>query len=304
MFGNKKKKLAEQVREILLEKRDIFESGLTQLAEGEQQIHTELCDTIENSSKIIDNVMLNIEEENALLQEMDVFSRDLSDAVDGYHQLSDAVFGQLTDVINLVEENKHYTSPAKYLTETSAAMKQVCKKHEARLEKLAESSREMSVMALNAAIEAGRMGESAKSFVEISEEIRQAAGIYEQTTLSLKEEVEDSYQKIQELEDTIHRLVVLIKDGNIATTRLLKKCQQTEKMIKHSAMRDFSEDLVLMRDKVVGMRNLDEEVLKCEERNKLQMQDIQEEVLRQKNEFAELESDLSYLFDTAEKQLK
>ena len=307
MFGSKKNKLEEQIREAFFEvaaKRKVFETGMAQVEEGESHIHTELCQIMENSIGLVNNAMLNIEEESALIHTIDDFSRNLREAVGGYTQLTEAVSVQMADITNLVEENKHYTSPAKYLTEAPTALKQSCESYETQLEELAETSRQMGVMALNAAIEAGRMGESAKQFVAVSEEIRQAAANYEQATLSLKEEVTSSREKIEELEDTIHRLVALIKEGNIATTRLLKKCQETEKMVQNSTMRDFSDDLILMRDKVVGMRNLDEEIAKCGERNHIQLSDIQEEVLNQKRELAELESDLSYLFDTAEEQLK
>ena len=126
---------------------------------------------------------------------------------------------------------------------------------------------------------------------------------YEKIALNLQEEVRASKEKIEELEDTIHHLISLIKESNMGTNRLLKKGQEISKAIQTSTMRDFSEDMLLVRDKVVGMRNLDEEVAKCGERNKIQLSDIQEDVQMQKNTLAELESDLSHLLDTAEEQL-
>lgn len=307
MFGSRKNRREEQIREIFSEvsaQRSVFETGMSQIEEGEKHIHTELCQITENSVELVNNATLNIEEESALIHTIDDFSRDLKEAIEGYTKLTEAVSKQMVDITNLVEENKHYTSPAKYLTEAPVSLKKSCESYEKQLETLAENSRQMGVMALNAAIEAGHMGESSKKFVTVSEEIHQAAINYEQVTLSLKEEVISSYKKMKEMEDTIHRLVALIKEGNIATTRLFKKCQETEKMIQNSTMRDFSEDVILMRDKVIAMRNLDEEVAKCAERNQIQLKDIQEEVLNQKRELTELESDLSYLFDTAEEQLK
>lgn len=307
MFGNKKKKLEAIVRERfsdVLTQRNAFEDGMSQLEDGQKQIHTELCQITENTTNLVGNAMLNIEEESVLLQSMDDLSKELLDAANGYVQLKDAVLEQVVDITNLVEENKHYTSPAKYLTETPILLKKSCTTYERKLEELSENSRKMGIMALNAGIEANQMGESAKQFVTVAEEIHQAAINYEEEILRLKEEIITSHKKIEELEDTIHRLVSLIKEGNIATTRLLKKSQATEKMIKKSTMRDFSNDLVLMRDKVVGIRNLEEEVTKCGERNKIQLTDLQEEVLHQKKEIIELESDLSYLFDTTEEHLK
>ena len=67
---------------------------------------------------------------------------------------------------------------------------------------------------------------------------------------------------------------------------------------------DFSEDLITIRDKVVAMRNLDEEIAKCGERNKIQLSDIQDDIQNQKQEIAEMESDLLHLLDSAEDQFR
>lgn len=306
MFGNKKNKIEEQVKEVfseISEKRNDFEMRISQLEEEEKHIYADVYQVMANTNDLVNNAMLNIEEESALIHSIDDFSRDLRAAVTDYGQLAEMVQNQMETAAELVEENKHFTSPAKYLTEAPASLKQSCQSYEEQLQEMAEYGRSMGVMALNAAIEAGRMGENAKQFVLASEEIRQTALAYEKAAITMKEEVVSSRAKIDELEETIHHLVSLLKDSNMGTTRLFKKCQETSSMVQNSSMRDFSDDMILFRDKVVGMRNLDEEVAKCGERNKIQLSDIQEEIQAQKNEFAELESDLSHLFDTAEEQL-
>ena len=73
--------------------------------------------------------------------------------------------------------------------------------------------------------------------------------------------------------------------------------------MNQSGMRDFSADLIPLRDRVVNMRNLDEEIAKCCERNKIQLSDIQEDIQNQRQELAEIESDLFYLLDAAEAQV-
>ena len=127
---------------------------------------------------------------------------------------------------------------------------------------------------------------------------------YEKAAVAMKEEVEASYSKIVEMEETIAHLVALLKENNIGTAKLFKKCQETQKFMEKSSMRDFSEDLILIRDKVVNMRNLDEEIAKCAERNKIQLSDIQEDIQNQKQELAEMESDLLHLLDSAEDSFK
>lgn len=306
MFGNRKK-VEEQINEIFTEikgQREEFEARVLQIESDGKGLHNDVCQAMDNSNELVNNAMLNVDEEAALIHTIDEFSRELGTAVADYSALTEIITKQLQSVMDLVEENKHYTSPAKHLTEAPASLRQSCEAYESQLDDMAENGRKMGVLALNAAIEAGRMGDSAKQFVAASEEIRQTALGYEKAALSMKEEIISQKQKIAELEETIHHMVALTKESNMGATRVLKKSQETQKLVNQSAMRDFSEDMILIRDKVVGMRNLDEEIAKCGERNKLALIDIAEEVNNQKNKIVELESDISHLFDTAEEQLK
>lgn len=307
MFGNKKNKIEEQINEIfsgIKEQRTGFETRVSQIESSEKSLHNDVCQIMGNANNLVNHAMLNVDEEAALIHIIDDFSRELSTAVAEYSALTEMVSKQLQSVMDLVEENKHYTSPAKYLTEAPASLKQSCESYEGQLDEMAEKGRKMGVMALNAAIEAGRMGDSAKQFVAASEEIRQAALGYEKAALSMKEEIISQKVRINELEEMIHHMVALTKESNMGAARLLKKSQETQNFVNQSKMRDFSEDMILIRDKVVGMRNLDEEIAKCGERNKLALSDVSEELLNQKNRVVELESDLSYLFDAAEEQLR
>ena len=303
MFGSKKIKRDEQIRDIfdhIYQQRVTFETSVSQVEEGRKRVYTDICQVMDNSNEIVTHAMLNIEEESATIHSVDAFSKDLIGALDSYEQLKSEVAKQLEVATALVEENKHFTSPAKYLSEAPSALKQTAQSYEQQLDEMTEYGKKMGVLALNAAIEAGRLGESGKNFVLAAEEIRQTAVSYEKAAVSMKEEVAASKGKIAELEETITHLVALLKENNVGTAKLFKKCQETKNFMEKSGMRDFSEDLISIRDKVVSIRNLDEEIAKCGERNKIQLSDIQEDIQNQKQEIAEMESDLLHLLDSAE----
>ena len=299
MFGNKKNKIEEQIRDVfsqVTEQRESFEQRVSQIEAEEKHIFADVSQVLENTGELSNHAMYNIEEESALIHSIDDFSRDLRVAAEKYSQVTELVRQEMETITELVEANKHFTSPSKYLTEVPMILKQTNESYEKQLSEMAEYGRQMGVMALNAAIEAGRMGEGAKQFVNAAEEIRQTALVYERAAVTMKEELVASQTKVSELEDTIHRLVGLLKDSNMGTARLLKKCQETNNVIKNASMRDFSDDMILMRDKVVAMRNLDEEIAKCAERNQIQLCDIQDEVQAQRESVVELESDF-FAFD-------
>ena len=307
MFGSKKIKRDEQIRDIfdhIYQKRVTFETSVSQVEEGRKRVYNDICQVMTNTSEVVTHAMLNIEEESATIHSIDAFSKELIGALDRYGQIKREVEKQLETATALVEENKHFTSPAKYLSEVPATLKQSCQSYEQQLDEMTEYGKRMGVLALNSAIEAGRLGESGKNFVLAAEEIRQTAVSYEKAAVTMKAEVEASRQKIAELEETITHLVALLKENNVGTAKLFKKCQETKSFMEKAGMRDFSEDLISIRDKVVNMRNLDEEIAKCGERNKIQLSDIQDDIQNQKQEIAEMESDLLHLLDSAEEQFR
>lgn len=305
MFGNKKKILEEQNRNLLAqlsEKRESFEASVTEIEETGKRIHTDLCQVMENTQHLVEHAMVNIEEESKLIFSIDEFSKDLKNAVDNYEALRILLEKQLEATTSLVEENKHVTTPAKYLQETPGIMRTEAASLCGQLAEMEEDGRKMGVLALNAAIEAGRMGDTGKQFVAASEEIRQTALSFERKAIALREEVETSNERIAELEEVVGRLLSLMKESNMGATRLLKKHQEISQAAETSGMRDFSNDMIEFRDKVVGLRNLDEEIAKCGERDKIQLSDVQEDVTNQKNQLAEVESDISYMIDLLEEQ--
>lgn len=299
MFG-RKNKIQEQIKEALAQinqHKEDFENRMSSVDERGKQMQEDISQVMENTASMTDYAMQNVELESVLIHTMDGFSEEFQSALKEYQQIAEMVKENYEAVTNLVEENKHYTTPSKYLTEIPGKFRQEYQGYERKTEVLAESARQMSVQAVNAAVEAGRMGETGKKFVVASEELRQMALDYEKLALSMKEELEASQERVQELEEYVMRLVSLIKEGNVGTTRLMKKYMTLHKAVESCTMREFSEDVALMRDKVVSMRNMDEEMLKASERNKIQLTDIQEELQNQKQELRELDSDLAYLFE-------
>ncbi len=300
MFGSRKNKIQEQIKEAFAQinqHREDFETRMSSADERGNQMQEDISQVMENTTSMTEYAMQNVEEESVLLHTMDTFTQEFHVAMEEYQQIVELVKENYDAVTNLVDENKHYTTPSKYLTEIPGVLRQEYKFYEDKVEKMAENARQMSVQAINAAVEAGRMGESGKKFVAVSEELRQMALDYEKSALSMQEELQASQEKIQQLEEYVLRLVSLIKDGNVGTTRLMKKYMELHKAVETSSMRDFSDEATVMRDKVVAIRNLDEEMVKSSERNKIQLTDVQEELQNQKQELRELESDLVYIFD-------
>lgn len=308
MFGSKKHKLEAQIRirEILskvTEQKENFENSAARVEETRKRIETDVCQVVENTKGLAGYARTNIEEENKLIRSLDGVSDKLENSIRDYEQIAGLVKEQFDAAVKLAEEQKHYTTPSKALKAVPEVMKQQAALQKEQLDNIVGDGRKINVLALNAAIEAGHMDDG-KQFVAVCEDIRQISMEFENMAIGLREELEESENKIAELEETVQYLVSVLKDSNIAASHLLKKGQELNKAVENAAMPSFSDDFVLVRDKIIGMRNLDEEIAKCEERNQIQFSDIQEDLQVQKNMLTELQSNVVNILHIAEEELK
>ena len=306
MFGrrNKKEEHIRNVFDYIYQQRVTFETRVGQVEEGRERVQKDLEPIVTNTTDMVNHAMNNIEEASALIHEIDEFSKVLSGGMDELGVYKKEIQEQLQAASELIEGNKHLTTPSKYLSEVPNSMKETYESYEQHLDEMVAYGKQMGVLALNAAIEAGRLGEGGRSFMIAAEEIRQTAVSYEKAAADMKAEVEASHEKIEELEETISHLIALLRENTIGSAKLFKKCQETKNSMEEKGVRDYSDDLISLRSRVVNIRNLDEEIAKCGERNQIQLSDIQEDIQNQKKEITEMESDLLHLLDVAEEQFR
>ena len=98
-----------------------------------------------------------------------------------------------------------------------------------------------------------------------------------------------SFQKqkaeISALKEQVSHLVGLLKDNNVATTKLMK--QGVELNHVFSQCDEISVDMIeACRQQIVSIRNTQEEIIKFEERNKLQIEDACAEISTQRKKFS------------------
>ena len=136
------------------------------------------------------------------------------------------VKGQNEKVVEIVENNKHFTTPMKHISEAPQALREMRQALGERAERMEELSKTMGVLALNSAIEAGRMGESGTRFVTAAEQVRAYADDYEQEALALKDQLGEAEERIASLEEQVHHLNELLKENNISMGKLYRDCAQ------------------------------------------------------------------------------
>lgn len=193
-------------------------------------------------------------------------------------------------IMEVVEKNKHFTTPMKYIFEMPAAMKEESRKIHEKTAKMMEFSKNMEILSLNAAIEAGRMGETGTGFIAAAEEIREFSEKHEKEIMELEEALKQSEAGIGALEEQIHHLNELLKENNISMGRLLN-----DGMMGLSSYEAGQVDLrSVIPEKAVGqadaMLQAEKETGEVHEHMKFHFENIRNEIKEQKDSVDELET--------------
>lgn len=267
------------------DQKDMFDASVAELAESYRQVAADVAQLSENMNNAITLASGNAEIENGLGAIINDY-RERVQKKEMQQQASDEAYHRLLDATTrLVDVNKHFTTPSKYISEFPSnykAQNQSCRENLDQMEKF---GKQMGVLSLQAAIEAGRLGEDGRQFVETAEDIRTYAANYDKVIAQTRLQLEQSDERLSELENQVHHLITLLKENNIATAKLMNLCQDAvnkSDALNHNSLMD---DFIEIQNKMSTLRNADEEIVKSEERNRMQVDDLNEEFLaQQKNQ--------------------
>ncbi len=113
---------------------------------------------------------------------------------------------------------------------------------------MAEYAKQMTVTSLNCAIEAGRMGEIGKSFIEASEDVRLLSSAYERAAAVAGRKLDDLEKRISQLETQTAALIKACKDNSLNITRLSKNISEQEEICERAAGRHYLEKAAAISD--------------------------------------------------------
>ena len=314
MFGGRKEKALEELAavkrelaqkkelfgEVLAFREDVFEQ-FARMTASKAQMEKDVAQVKENVQHIYELA------ENQAAAAGDVHNAmiEMNNGVATFDANHSVFLGQIKAqnerVVEIVESNKHFTTPMKCITEMPSALKEGNQEFAARAKRMEELSKDMAILALNAAIEAGRMGETADQFVNAAEEVRVFSEQYEQEAVGLQEQIAASDARIAELEEQVRHLNELLKENNISMGRLYKECMQNMSAYEAGqiGLRDLISESLLGR--MDALQQSERENLKIEERILLRIGDIQDELKGQMGSADNLEGIYKQIQQSAEK---
>lgn len=312
MFGSRKKEQEElyYLRERISRSEEIFneikafekefEAERREVDSSSQQMSQDFTQISEHARQTAEAAQLNVEGAASVIYDLNACNKLLEQKEQVYQNLKSQLHEQAAAVQKIVEENKHFTSPSKYLSEVPADLRDRNKTYLEGLQQMESYGKQMGVLALNAAIEAGRLGESGQQFVLAAEEIRLLAGQYGEAIQKMQDQLKASEEEIGKLEQKVHKMVILQKDNNVAASKLMKQCNTLEKKLDSNLLRPAEEAITEVRKQVIGFKNAGEEMVKAQERSRIIMDDITEEFAVQQKIILDMEDAVAPIFEAVQ----
>lgn len=111
------------------------------------------------------------------------------------------------------------------------------------LDDVVELGKQMGVISLNAAVEAGRMGEGGKKFVEAAEEVRELSGKYQQATSTLAQQMQLVGMKWQKSKGEIEKAEERVKQQYAGLLSARKACMFVREEMLKFPLAEFQDEM-------------------------------------------------------------
>ncbi len=167
-----------------------------------------------------------------LEKELTALEKEVSGFRDGIRALHGAMDETGKDLTELVEQNKHFSAPAKELAAGAKDIRDELTALQEETKGLSSFFRNVSVMSLTAAIDAGRMGESASKFVQTAEDIRIESEKEERLLQELTGKLQSLHARMDAFDAAVEKMNVLQTDMNKACYRTLTNHEERIRKLK------------------------------------------------------------------------
>ncbi|MCR5468906.1 MAG: hypothetical protein K6F37_08095 [Lachnospiraceae bacterium] len=202
MFGDKKKKIEELERKVSACEKRIADSAqhvdgkIAELKENREKmdgILNSIVDTTKTNSDIGEKIKTAVSN----LSELD---KD-NDALKEYSEDVNAAFEKASEGIEQVEKNfETIEGPKSDLKKAKENLASSMRTVSSKLDSLKNESHQMAVIALNAGIEAGKLGAEGRGFLTAAEQIRSTGESYENKLADVAQELTSAMKKIEQME--------------------------------------------------------------------------------------------------------
>lgn len=178
--------------------------------------------------------------EDLLRRKLTLLASEQEDTAGQYHQAAEEIRSGSRQALSAAEEGGALTGPACALTEAAEELDKSMDSLGEGLAQMEELGRQMGVISLNAAIEAGRMGDSGRKFVGAAEEVRVCAGKYQSTAEELKKQAEELKKQLSEAREKMASLSEQLKGQKDKATEAADSFAGGMERLERAEVQDIS----------------------------------------------------------------
>ncbi|MCI8484652.1 MAG: hypothetical protein HFH41_09970 [Lachnospiraceae bacterium] len=243
------KKLAEVTEKMQLVQRET-ETGIATMEENQNELDKQMEKVIEAVNTAASEAKKQNEKNRGLQKQISVLA-DRSAKSEGTYQRSvEGICRREKELLEMIGQGKKLTSPEEVLGLAAEGMRKEMEEMEKRIAEMEEMEKKMGVLSLNAAIEAGRLGESGVQFVEAAEEVRDLSGKYHQAAVFMAEKMKCMEERLEEAETQVVFLTQIWNDHNSRLEKAAEgfglyaaRLEETETRNLVSQIREVTENL-------------------------------------------------------------
>lgn len=155
-----------------------------------------------------------------LREEVGAVEEQLAALGQAYDLQRDFAEHQQQTLKNLMEQSKHYTGLSKSSTDTAFKGEEALNKVESSIAEMDVLLSSIGNLALQSAIDAGRLGDTGLPYVQTAEMIRQLAADFAGRTKDISSQIAEIMELYQEQGKTLHQFISLVRDNNVALGKI------------------------------------------------------------------------------------
>lgn len=211
---------------------------------------------VEYVKEIYEGELEQEEEEKRLLEEFHTLNEKNKDASKQYEELLSEIKGQEKEFAELAGQNKNIMEPTQVLSQSVTELESEVSRMEEQLGEMEELGHQMGVFSLNAAIEAGRLGESGRQFVAAAEEVRSCAGKYQEESKGMAAQLAQMKDKLAKTQEQVEYLMGILTDGSEKLAKTVVSFQDCENKLeetKEAFQTDAWNDLLEEKQRMAGI---------------------------------------------------
>lgn len=204
-------------------------------------------------------------------------------------ELQKSLRSQKEQMQDAVRANGRFTTPMKFLQQVQGGLTSDVEEANQLVKQMKGCAKQMSVLSLNCAIEAGRMGECGEQFIGAAEDVRRLSGDYEKTAESVERHLAGMAERVRQLEQQVNDMAKYLEENNTAMSDMTEIYTQKEQMLGRTVGKAYLDKLEAIADWLKEIAGNHETIYTLQEKTLSEMENIGGSFINEQEARKELE---------------